>query len=150
MKEKVGKLNGNLVWAFAFGAILLGIAGGWLTANMGKGVSTAVYFGVFAAAGFLAVFLTRSKTGVGVLAFGIAALVSGGVYYVLVSTIFAQVTTTMGAAAGAGVQDAHMAGSAMGTTVGLFAAGLIFLDTLVAGIGGCLVGAKQRKRFQQV
>jgi hypothetical protein len=147
MKDKIGRLNGNLVWAFALGAIVLGIAGAWLTANMGNKVSAGVYFGVFAAAGFLSVFLTRSKTGMGVLAFVVAAVASAGIYYFLVSSILSEATTTMAAAAGGAQGDAQMAGNVMGTTMGLFAAGLIFLDTLIAGIGGCIFGAKQRKKF---
>lgn len=146
MKDKIGKLNGNLVWAFALGAIVLGIAAAWLTASMGNKVSAAVYFGVFAAAGFLSVFLTRSKTAMGVLAFGLAAAVSGLVYYFIVSSVFAEATTSMTSAVGAAT-EADKAGATMGTTMGLFAAGIIFLDTLIAGIGGCIVGAKQRKRL---
>jgi hypothetical protein len=147
MRDKIGKLNGNLVWAFALGAIVLGIAAAWLTAGMGNKVSAAVYFGVFAAAGFLSVFLTRSKTGVGVLAFGVAAVASGLIYYFIVSSIISGATAEMATAVGGAADDASKAGSVMGSTMGLFAAGLIFLDTLVAGIGGCLVGAKQRRRL---
>jgi len=147
MKDKIGKLNGNLVWAFALGAIVLGIAAAWATASMSNKVSAAVYFGVFAGAGFLSVFLTRSKTAVGVIAFAVAAVASALIYYFIVMSVFAEATSGMAVAAGAADAEASQAGSAMGTTVGLFAAGIIFLDTLVAGIGGCIVGAKQRKRL---
>ena len=147
MRDKIGKLNGNLVWAFAFGALGLGIAGAWLTANMGNKVSIGVYFGVFAAAGFLSVFLTRAKAGIGVLAFVVAAVASAAIYYFLVSSIMGEATSTMTAAAGGGENEAKTLGNAMGTTMGLFAAGIIFIDTLVAGIGGCIFGAKQRKKL---
>lgn len=146
MKDKIGKLNGNLVWVFAAGAIVLGIAAAWVTASMSNKVSAAVYFGVFAGAGFLSVFLTKSKTGVGVIAFVVAAAASALIYYIIVMSAFAEATTTMVTAAGA-AEEAGKAGAAMGTTMGLFAAGIIFLDTLIAGIGGCIVGAKQRKRM---
>lgn len=147
MKNKIGKMNGNLVWAFALAAILLGIAGAWLTANMDNKVSTAVYFGVFAACGFLATFLTRSKTGLGVVAFVLASGVAAGIYYVLVSSVFASATTAMVSVGDGAQAEAQLAGNVMGRAVGLFAAGLTFLASLVAGIGGCIAGAKHRKKF---
>jgi hypothetical protein len=147
MKDKVGKMNGGFVWLFALGAIVLGIGSAWLTASMSNKISMAVYFGVFAAAGFLAILLTRSKTGVGVLAFFLAAAVSATVYFFIVSAVMADATYTMTSAVGASSGDAQQVGSLMGKAAGWFAAAFIFLDTLVAGIGGCLFGAKQRKRL---
>lgn len=147
MKDKIGKLNGSLVWLFALGAILVAMGGAWVTADLGNKVSSAVYFGVFAVCGFLATFLTRARTRVGVAAFFLASAASGVIYYFLVSRVFSQAATTLATASGGGAAQAHNAGMVLGSAVGLFAAGLIFLASLVAGIGGCVAGAKQRQKF---
>jgi hypothetical protein len=147
MRDKIGKLNAGMVWLFALGAILLAMGGAWATADLGTKVSSAVYFGVFAVCGFLGMFLTRSRTFVGVAAFFVAAAASGVIYYLLVSQVFAEATTTLATASGGEEGQAQAAGMALGSAVGLFAAGLTFLASLVAGIGGCVAGAKQRKKF---
>ncbi len=147
MTEKIGKLNGNLVWLFALGAVGLGIAGAYITAGMGNTVSSAVYFGVFAVAGFAAMLLTRSKTAVGVLAFVAAAIASAVIYYFLVSSIMGEATTVMTSAVGAKSSEANMVGGVFGTAVGLFAAGFILIASLVSGIGGCIAGARQRRKL---
>ena len=147
MTDKIGKLNGNLVWLFALGAVGLGIAGAYITANMGSTVSSAVYFGVFAVAGFAAMLLTRSKTAIGVLAFIMASIASAVIYYFLASSIMAEATNVMTTAVGAKASEAKMVSGVFGTAVGLFAAGFTLLASLISGIGGCIAGARQRRKL---
>jgi hypothetical protein len=138
-------MNPNLIWIFAVGAVALAIVGAWATSSLGTKISGATYFGVFAVAGFAATFLTRAKTGMGVVAFLVAALLSAGVYYYLVSAIFSGAVETMSTASGADTAAAAAAGTAMGSAMGIFTAIIMLLVSLVAGIGGILAGSKGRK-----
>ena len=149
MKDKIGSLNANLIWVFAIAAVGLGVASAYITANMGSTISSGVYFGIFAIAGFLATFLTRSKTGIGVVAFVIAAAASGAIYYFIASSIMGEATTVMTSAVGAKASEANMVGNVFGTAVGLFAGIFTFLATLISGIGGVIAGSSQKKRFLQ-
>jgi hypothetical protein len=127
-----GKLHANLVWLFGLGAILLALGGGYATANMGVKVSSAVFLGVFAVAGFLAAYLTAAGTGRTILAFLTASILTGGLYYVVISRAIA-------AAAGDSTS-----GASAGSAFGAFFAAVVFLETVAAGIAGILVASKAK------
>jgi len=141
-----GKLSPHTTWLFAFGSIAAGIATSYALSGLGSKVTAAVYFGLVAIGGFLSTYLTRAKTGGAILSFLVAAVVAAGSYYFLVSHITAQVTTQMGDMTSAGQAHAQAvdAGSKMGQTFGIFVAIIVFLETIVAGIGGAVAGAKSR------
>jgi hypothetical protein len=133
-----GKLNSNLVWLFALGAILLGVGGGYVTSGMGTKVSTAVFLGVFSIAGFCAAYLTQAGTGKAIGAMVLAAVGTAVIYYFVISAITAKAVDV--AAMGQGGD----AGGVMGSFFGGFAAVIVLLETLVAGIAGALVGRKAK------
>ena len=144
------KMSGGMVWLFALGAIVLAELGGYLTAGMGSKISAGVFFGVFAVCGFLGMFLTRAKTGIGVLAFILASIGSAIVFYVMVTSLFAGAATEAANAAAAGQTETAVteaAGATLGAAVGLFAGIIVLLGALVAGITGCVAGAKFRGKL---
>ena len=140
------KLSPHTTWLFAFGAVAAGIGTSSALAGLGSKVTAAVYFGLVAIGGFLSTYLTRAKTGGAILSFLTAGIVAAAGYYLLISSVTAQVTTTMGdmASAGSAHAVASDAGAKMGQTFGIFIAVIVFLETIVAGIGGAVAGAKSR------
>ena len=132
MSEKVGTMNGGLVWLFALAAIVLGVLGGYFTAGLGAKVSSAVFFGAFLIAGFLGTLLTRAKTWLAAVAFVLASIISAGVYYGIAA----------GAVSGA-AGDGGEAGM-LGAFVGLFVAAITLFASLVAGVSGCIAGARAK------
>ncbi len=141
MNGKVGTLDGKLVWLFALAAVALGIAATYATAGLGAKVSSAVYFGVFAVAGFLATLLTQARTGIAVLAFLVGSVMSAGAYFYVASST---VASAAGSVAAAGGGDAAV-GSALGAFVGAFVAIVTLVVSLVGGIGGCVAGARAKR-----
>jgi hypothetical protein len=109
-------------------------------------VTAAVYFGLVAIGGFGSTYLTNARIRGGVLAFLIAGAVAGVSYFFLVDHIFRTITTTaidatsMGQAHAQGVD----AGNVFGRTFGIFAGAMVFLETIVAGIGGAVAGSKAK------
>lgn len=127
MSNKAGTMNPHFVWLFALAAIALGIGGGYATAGLGIKVSSAVFLGTYALAGFMATYLTRAGTGLAVLAFVVASLATAGIYYALVSGM-----------------SSSSDGAQIGSFIGAFAAAVALVETLVAGIGGCVAGKRIR------
>jgi hypothetical protein len=140
------KLSPHTTWLFALGSIAAGIAVSYALSGLGQKVTAAVYFGIVAIGGFLSTYLTRAKTGGAVLSFLAAGVVAAGGYYALVSHFIGGATTAMGdmASAGSAHVQAVEAGAKMGQTLGIFVAVIVFLETIVAGIGGAIAGAKSR------
>ncbi len=136
--NKIGTMNPHLVWLFALGATLLGLASGYVTQNAGTAISSAVYFGIFSVSAFGAMALTRAKALAGVGAFTIAALLSGGAYYFIVAAATAEAAGALGAG-GEGV-------GAMGAVMGGFVAVVVTLGTFIAGITGVVAGNKFRTK----
>ena len=135
--DRVGSMNKNLVWAFAFGAVLLSVGSGFVTSGMSGAVASAVYFGIFAVAGFFAVALTESKVGMAALAFVLASLTSAAGYYLVIASTTTEAVETLGASGDTG---------AVGAFVGAFFAVVIAIGTLVSGIGGVVAGGRFRKK----
>jgi hypothetical protein len=146
MSEKAGTLSSGLIWLFALAAILLGIAGGYLTASLGAKISSAVYFGIFAVAGFLGAYLTSAGKGASIVAFIVAAVVSAVVYYFITAAVVASATETMAAAAGGNALASKAAGGFLGSVMGIFTGVITLIVSMIAGISGCLFGARGKRK----
>jgi hypothetical protein len=140
------KLSAHTTWLFAFGSIAAGIAASYALQGLGTKVTAAVYFAIVALGGFASTYLTRARARGAVLSFVAAAAVAGVAYYMLVSSLVETTTTVMTDAASAGqaTSEGAKAGATMGKTMGMFVGAIIFLETIVAGIGGALAGKKVR------
>jgi hypothetical protein len=140
------QLSSHTIWLFAFGSIAAGIAASYALSGLGQKVTAAVYFGLVAIGGFGSTYLTNARIRGGVLAFLIAGAVAGVSYFFLVDHIFRTITTatvdatSMGQAHAQGVDM----GNAFGKTFGIFAGAMVFLETIVAGIGGAVAGSKAK------
>ena len=137
LRERVGSMNAGFVWLFAIGAVLLSVASGFVTSGMSGAVASAVYFGIFAVAGFLAVALTESKVGIAALAFVLASLGSAAGYYLVIASTTQAAVESLGATGDTGV---------VGAFVGAFFAVVIAIGTLVSGIGGVVAGGRFRRK----
>jgi hypothetical protein len=135
------KLAPAFAWLFAAAAVVLGFGSGYLTSGMGWKVSSAVFFGIFFIGGAAATYATRAKTGMAILAFILAAVVVAAAYYLVI----AHIASTAANAVGADAQG-KQAASTMGNIMGSFVAVIAFIDTLIAGIAGCIVGGKLKNR----
>lgn len=140
------KLSAHTTWLFAFGSIATGIVASYALQGLGQKVTAAIYFAIVAIGGFLSTYLTRARVRGAVLSFLAAAGVAAVAYFLLVSHIFSSATTVMADAASAGQATAEgaKAGATLGKTMGIFVAAIVFLETIVAGIGGSIAGAKTR------
>ena len=140
------KLSSHTVWLFAFGSVAAGIATSYALSGLGQKVTAAVYFALVAIGGFGATYLTRARVRGAVLAFLVAAACAGAAYFTLVDHLFHSATTVLADAASGGAAHAQgdAAGAVMGRTMGVFVAVLVFLETIVAGIGGAVAGGKAR------
>src|SRR5262245_23135060 len=118
MQNNFGKLSSGFVWLFALGAVLVGIAGAYATADLGSTVSSAVYFGIFAIAGFAGTAFTKAKAWAGVVAFLLAASMAAGTYYWITMQA---VSETAGALGGG------EAGGMLGAAIGIFVAAITFV-----------------------
>jgi hypothetical protein len=137
MNDKIGTMSSGLVWIFALGALVIGLAGGYATAGLGAKVSSAVFFFAFAATGFGATLLTRAKTWLAAVAFVLASLVAAGAYYGIASSMISS-------SASAGT-DAGLFGAFLGAFVAL----ITLIVSLIAGVGGCVAGARAKSMMQQ-
>jgi hypothetical protein len=140
------KLSPHTTWLFALGSIAAGIGASYALNGLGTKVTAAVYFGIVAIGGFLSTYLTRARVRGAVLSFLCAAAVAAVGYYFLVSNLFETTTTVMTdtVSGGAATAEGAKAGAAMGKTFGIFIAVVVFLETIVAGIGGAVAGGKAR------
>jgi hypothetical protein len=140
------KLSPHMTWLFAFGSIAAGIGTSYALSGLGTKVTAAVYFAIVAAGGFASTYLTSARVRSGVLAFLVGAAVAGVSYFLLVDSLFRHATTFAGDAVsgGAAHQQAAAAGAMMGRTFGIFIAAMVFLETIIAGIGGAVAGGKAR------
>jgi hypothetical protein len=137
------KLSPHTTWLFAFGAVAAGIATSYALSGLGQKVTAAVYFAVVAAGGFASTYLTRARVRGAVLSFLTAATVAAIAYFFLVDSLFSTATSVVADAGGAHHQGLE-AGAKLGRTMGIFVAVIVFLETIVAGIGGAVAGDKSR------
>jgi hypothetical protein len=140
------KLSSHTLWLFAFGSIAAGIGASYALQGLGQKVTAAVYFAVVAAGGFASTYLTRARVRGAVLAFMLGAAAAGIAYFMLVSSVTSNATTMMtdAVSGGAATSQGAEAGAAMGRTFGIFVGVIVFLETIVAGIGGAFAGSKAR------
>ncbi|HEY5921326.1 MAG TPA: hypothetical protein VIV11_06635 [Kofleriaceae bacterium] len=146
MTTEQNKLSPHTTWLFAFGSVAAGIAASYALNGLGTKVTAAVYFALVAIGGFASTYLSRARVRGAVLSFFTAAAVAAVAYFFLVSSLFEQTTTVMTdtVSGGAATAEGAKAGAAMGKTFGIFVAAIIFLETIVAGIGGAIAGGKLR------
>lgn len=143
------KLNSNLVWPIAFATAILGVAATYLTANLGTKVAAGACFAVFAIGGFLASFLTQAGKGKAIGAMVVASLITAVGYFVVIKMIVANAADASAAASTASATTKAVASGAMnavGSVMGVIISIAILADTMVAGIGGALVGAKSKRK----
>ncbi|HEY4241313.1 MAG TPA: hypothetical protein VGM88_15940 [Kofleriaceae bacterium] len=140
------KLHPHTTWLFAFGSIAAAIGATYAASGLGQKACAAIYFAIVAAGGFLATYLTRARVRLAVGAFLVAGAVAGAAYFELVNVIFKTATVVMSDAVSGGQAHAQgvEAGNFMGHFFGVFVAICVFLETIVAGIGGAVAGDKSR------
>ena len=140
------KLSPHTTWLFAFGSIAAGIGASFALSGLGQKVTAAVYFAIVAIGGFLSTYLTSARVRGAVLAFIVAASCAAVAYFFLVDHIFRTATTVMTDAVSGGQAHAQgvQAGALFGKTFGIFVAVIVFLESIVAGIGGAVAGGKSR------
>jgi len=135
MNEKIGKLNAGWVWAFALGAVVLGVGLAYATSGLGPKVSSAAYFGTFLVSGFAAAAFTKAKALISLSAFLLGSLISAAAYYFVTLAAVAETTQALGAAE---------AGGALGAALGVFVAVITFLVSAAGGVSGVLAGVRAR------
>ncbi|MFT3693635.1 MAG: hypothetical protein QM831_10880 [Kofleriaceae bacterium] len=146
MNNESTKLSQHTTWLFAIGSIAAGIGASYALSGLGQKVTAAVYFALVAIGGFLSTYMTRAKTGGAILSFLVGAVIAAGGYYFLVKGVVSGATTVMTDAASGGQAHSQgvQMGAQMGQTMGIFVAVIVFLETIVAGIGGAVAGSKSR------
>lgn len=133
------KLPASMTWLFAFGSIAAGIGASYAASGLGQKATAAIYFAIVAIGGFCSTYLTNARTRTAIVAFLLAGAVAAVSYFFLVDAIFHTATSAMTTDT-----KAVEAGAKMGKIFGVFVAVIVFLETLVAGIGGAVAGGKSR------
>lgn len=147
MNDYVAKFPTAFAGLLGLVAVALAVGSGYATAGMGQTIGLAIFFAIFAAAGFAASFATKAGKGTAILVMIVAALITGGVYYGIVSSTMAEATETLSAGVGAQGDEASEAGGIMGAFFGIVVAIVAMADALVAGIGGAIAGAKVKAQL---
>lgn len=142
------KLSPHTVWLFSLGATLAGIGASYAVTGLGQKAAAAVYFGVVAIGGFASTYLTRARVRGAVLAFLTTATLAAIAYFFLVNALFQTATTVMTDAVSGGAAHAEgvQAGATFGRFFGIIVAVVVFLETVIAGIGGAVAGSKVRDK----
>jgi hypothetical protein len=145
--ETTAKWNAGWAWGFALAAAALGVGSGFVTSGLDWKIASAIYFGIFAVAGFGATYLTRATTGTGVIAFVVAAIATAVFYYLIVTYAVETVTGAVAETGGdAAARDtAREAGGAFAGVFGMFVAAIVGIGTAAAGISGCVAGTRFKK-----
>jgi hypothetical protein len=140
------KLSSHTVWLFALGSVAAGIGASYAASGLGQKAAAGIYFALVAIGGFASTYLTKARVRGAVAAFLTVGAVAAVVYFMLVNSIVAQATTTMADAASAGQAHAQgaQAGATFGKFFGIIVGAVVFLETIVAGITGAVIGSKTR------
>ena len=140
------KLSPHTTWLFALGSVAAGIGLSFALQGLGQKVTAAAYFAVVAIGGFASTYLTSARVRGAVLSFLAVAAVAAVSYFFLVQHIMSTVTevATDAVSGGAAHADGVKAGAAFGKMAGIMAGAIVFLETIVAGIGGAIAGNKSR------
>ena len=135
------KLSANASWLFVLGSIVAGIGASYALAGSGLVASAGVYFVIVLVGSALATRKTLATAGstIGrVLVLGIAASIA---YFVLIHhAVHAAAVATTDVDAASADKAGAVVGSAFGTVVAI----ATFVETLIAGIVGALIGARGR------
>jgi hypothetical protein len=146
----------GVVWAFAFGAIVVTIVAGIIQNKLAVGgaVQAGVNLGLFGTMAYFGVYLTKASKGQGIVAFLCSSALFAVLSYVALSYFIghatAELTTQTGNLAGANAADtaraAQAMGSAMGGAIGIIAAVIAFIITFLAGLVGSLIGGAAKNK----
>lgn len=144
--SKDQKLSSHMVWVFALGSVAAGIGASYAASGLGQKAAAAIYFALVGIGGFAATYLTTARVRGAVAAFLLTAAVAAIAYFFLVNSIVATATTAMTDVASGGQAHAQgaQAGATFGKMFGIIVAAVVFVETIVAGIGGAIVGDKVR------
>jgi hypothetical protein len=142
------KLSGSMVWLFALGSVAAAIGASYATTGLGQKVSAAVYFAIVAIGGFGSTYLTKARVRAAVGAFLLTGAAAAIAYFFLVNHIVASTTVAMtdAVSGGQGHQAGVQAGATFGKFFGIIVAAVVFLETIVAGITGAVIGGKSRDK----
>jgi len=140
------KLSSHMVWVFALGSVAAGIGASYAASGLGQKAAAAVYFALVAVGGFGSTYLTKARVRGAVLAFFTVAAIAAVSYFFLVNSMFrtATVAVTDAASGGAAHQQGVEAGATFGRFFGIIVGAVVFLETIVAGITGAVIGDKSR------
>ena len=138
------KLSSHSVWLFALGSVAAGIGASYAAAGLGQKVAAGVYFAVVAIGGFASTYLTKARVRGAVGAFLAVGAIAAVTYFFLVDSMFrtATVAVTDAASGGAAHAQGVEAGATFGKFFGIIIGAVVFLETIVAGITGAVVGNK--------
>ncbi len=153
---KAGSMGKGAVWAFAFGAIVLGFIVSFVQQKLqlGAAVGFGGMLGVWGAMGYLGVYLTKATKGQGIVAFLVSSIALSVIMYVVIATVFShatsELTTTTVQVNGLSQADTQRAAAAAGgLMVGFFGAVVAIVGFLIAFISsmvGCLIGGSAKNK----
>ena len=140
------KLSSHMVWVFALGSVAAGIGASYAASGLGQKAAAAIYFALVGIGGFASTYLTKARVRGAVAAFLTVAALAAISYFFLVSSLVSTATTTMTDAVSGGQAHAQgvQAGATFGKMFGIIVAAVVFLETIVAGIAGAVIGDKSR------
>lgn len=140
------KLSSHMVWVFALGSVAAGIGASYAVAGLGQKAAAAAYFAVVGIGGFASTYLTKARVRGAVAAFLAVGALAAISYFFLVDSIFRTATTvaTDAVSGGAAHQQGVEAGATLGRFFGIVIGAIVFLETIVAGITGAVIGDKTR------
>lgn len=140
------KLSSHLVWVFALGSVAAGIGASYAASGLGQKAAAAIYFALVAVGGFTATYMTQARVRGAVAAFLTVGAIAAVTYFFLVNSMVATATTAVADAASGGQahEQSAQAGATFGKFFGIIVAVVVFLETIVAGITGAVIGDKVR------
>ncbi len=142
------KLSSHMVWVFALVAVAAGIGASYAASGLGQKAAAAIYFALVAVGGFASTYLTKARVRGAVAAFLTVGAIAAVTYFFLINSIVSQATTVVADAASGGQAHAQgaQAGATFGKMFGIMVGAVVFVETIIAGITGAVVGDKSRGR----
>ena len=140
------KLSSHTVWLFALTSVAAGIGASYAASGLGQKAAAGIYFALVAIGGFASTYLTKARVRGAVAAFLTVGAVAAVVYFMLINSAVSQATTAMADATSGGQAHAQsaQAGATFGKFFGIIVGAVVFLETIVAGITGAVIGNKTR------
>lgn len=156
MKDKAGTMGAGMAFGFAVGGVILTMVLGFLHLGF---VGWVLNIGIYLAAGWAAVFMTKASVGKGILAMLVGGIVSGVISLVMAKIAMAGAGDAMAKAAQEAAKSAggnaavnaqasaalQQVGSGLGmiAMAGAFIVSLLW--TFVVGMIGCFIGNSMKK-----